>query len=548
MSIDQGGRSVDARFKPLVPDESPAVPLGLPRTEDSICPECFEVIPARLYEEGGKVLMSKSCPAHGGFEDIVSSNAAIFLRMEKYAVEAETELENPVVPDSETCPHGCGLCAGHLSHASLTNLDLTNRCNLRCPYCFANANVQPYVYEPDLSQIEAMVDKALGIEPRRMQAVQFSGGEPTLSPHFLDACRLVRSRGIKMIQAATNGIRFAQEEGFAERAAQAGLNAAYLQFDGMDDEVHRVTRGVRGLFDIKLKAIEAFRRAGIRVTLVPTLIKGVNDHQIGDILKFALANLDVIVGLAPQPVAFTGRIDPGERLARRYTSADVAMDIERQTGLLKADRDFWPFSITVPFARIVENVLGPDKNGFLPMHCSAHPDCGVSSFLLVNQRTGASVPLNEMFDIDRTVQMVHDLARKTGRHPSRLYATAQFLSILMKTYRSDRAPKGLNMLQLAKTIDAISGKRMIGIAKKKRYEWRMFLVASMHFMDAYNYQVSRVKRCTIHYSSPDGRLYPFCTYNSGHAFRHEVEREYSVPKADWLANHGGRYVSEGFLE
>jgi len=539
---------VDARFKPLVPDESPAVPLGLPRTEDSICPECFEVIPARLYEEGGRVMMSKSCPTHGGFEDIVSSNAAVFLRMEKYAVEAETDLENPVLPDSETCPHGCGLCAGHLSHASLTNLDLTNRCNLRCPYCFANANVQPYVYEPDLSQIEAMIDKALGIGPRRMQAVQFSGGEPTLSPHFLDACRLVKARGIKMIQAATNGIRFAQEEGFAERAAQAGLNAAYLQFDGMDDEIHRVTRGVRGLFEIKLKAIEAFRRAGIRVTLVPTLIKGVNDHQIGDILKFALANLDVIVGLAPQPVAFTGRIDPGERLARRYTSADVAMDLERQTGLLKAERDFWPFSITVPFARIVENVLGADKNGFLPMHCSAHPDCGVASFLLVNQRTGASVPLNEMFDIDRTVQMVHELARKTGQHPSRLYATAQFFSILMKTYRSDRAPKGLNMLQLAKTIDAISGKRMIGIAKKKRYEWRMFLIASMHFMDAYNYQVSRVKRCTIHYSSPDGRIYPFCTYNSGHAFRHEVEREYSVPKAEWLASRGGRFVSEGFLE
>jgi uncharacterized radical SAM superfamily Fe-S cluster-containing enzyme len=493
-------------------------------------------------------MMSKSCPAHGGFEDIVSSNAAVFLRMEKYAVEAETEIENPVVPDSDTCPHGCGLCAGHLSHASLTNLDLTNRCNLRCPYCFANANIQPYVYEPDMSQIEAMVDRALGIEPRRMQAVQFSGGEPTLSPHFLDACRLVKRRGIKMIQAATNGIRFAQEEGFAERAAQAGLNAAYLQFDGMDDEVHRVTRGVKGLFEIKLKAIEAFRRAGIRVTLVPTLIKGVNDHQIGDILKFALANLDVIVGLAPQPVAFTGRIDASERLARRYTSADVAMDIERQTGLLKADRDFWPFSITVPFARIVENVLGADKNGFLPMHCSAHPDCGVASFLLVNQRTGASVPLNEMFDIDRTVQMVHDLARKTGQHPSRLYATAQFFSILMKTYRSDRAPKGLNMIQLAKTIDAISGKRMIGIAKKKRYEWRMFLVASMHFMDAYNYQVSRVKRCAIHYSSPDGRLYPFCTYNSGHAFRHEVEREYSVPKEEWLKARGSQYVSEGFLE
>ncbi len=525
-----------------------SAPLGLPRTEDSLCPECFRVIPATLADEGGRVVMRKACPDHGPVEDVVSASASLFLRLERYAKDGAVTFENPVVEDSETCPHGCGICAGHRSHAAMTNLDLTNRCNLRCPYCFANAAVQPYVYEPDLAKIEAMIDQALALRPRRMQAIQFSGGEPTLSPHFVEACRLVKARGIHMIQVATNGIRFAREEGFAERAAEAGLNAAYLQFDGVDDEIYRVTRGVKGLWDTKLKALEAFRRAGIRVTLVPTLIKGVNDHQLGDILRFALANLDVVVGLAPQPVSFTGRIDAGERLARRYTSADVALDIERQTGLLKAQRDWWPFSITVPLARIAENVMGRDRNGFLPMHCSAHPDCGVSAFLLVNTRTGVTVPLNELFDIDETLRSVDELAARTGENPSRLYASAKFFSILMKTYRPEKAPPGLSVVQLAKTIDAISGKRILGIARKRRYEWRLLLIASMHFMDAYNYQVERVKSCTIHYSAPDGRIYPFCTYNSGHAFRGEVERAHSVPKDEWLARRGGRYVTGGFLE
>lgn len=511
-------------------DGAEAMPLGLPRDSGSLCPECLKVIPARLYESGGRVLMSKSCPEHGPFEDVVSASAEVFLRMERYAVEADGALENPIVREAGECPSGCGLCAGHLGHGSLTNLDLTNRCNLKCPYCFANADVRDYVYEPDLDQIKAMLDRVLALRPKRLQAVQFSGGEPTLSPHFLAACALAKAGGIRMIQAATNGIRFAKEPEFAEKAADAGLNAAYLQFDGIGDEVYRKTRGVEGLWEIKLKALEAFRRAGIRVTLVPTLAKGVNDHQVGDMLKFALRNMDVVVGFSPQPVAFTGRIDQRERLRRRYTSADVALDIERQTGLLRANRDWFPFSVTVPFARVVDNVLGADENGFLAMQCGAHPDCGLSAYLLVNQDTGASVPVNELFDIDRALERVKELGRKTEGGKSRLYGTSQFLSILLKTYRPERAPRGLNFLQLAKTIDALSNGRVMGIARRKRYRWRLLLIASMHFMDAYNYQIERVRRCTIHYSAPDGRIYPFCAYNSGRVFRDGVERAAGKPR------------------
>ena len=539
------GREKLQRESESIPEQAK---LGLPRTVESLCPECLKVIPAQLYESAGRVLMSKVCPEHGLAEDVVSASSEIFLRAERYAAQAPGPPDNPIVEEVGECPTSCGICAGHLSPASLTNLDLTNRCNLRCPFCFANANVQDHVYEPDAGQIEGMLDRALSLEPRRMQAVQFSGGEPTLSPYFLDACRMAKERGIKLIQAATNGIRFAKEAGFAERAAEAGLNGAYLQFDGIGDEVYQTTRGVKGLWDVKLKALDAFRRAGIRVTLVPTLVKGINDHQVGNILKFAISNLDVVVGLAPQPVAFTGRIDARERLQKRYTAADVALDVERQTGLLKAGRDWFPFAVTAPFARVVDNVLGADARGFLAMQCTSHPDCGISSFLLVNQDTGVSVPLNELFDIDLSLAMVRELGEKTEKHRSRLYATSQFISILLKTYRPEKAPKGLNFIKLAKTVDAISGGRVMGIAKKKRYQWRLLLVACMHFMDSYNYQVERAKQCTIHYSAPDGRIYPFCTYNSGKVFRRDVEKAWSVPKAEWQRRFGNRYVSEGFYE
>lgn len=525
-------------FKTLLCESPFQDSYGLPRTSDSICPECLRVIPARLYDEGGRVMMSKECPDHGRFEDIVSGSTEVFLRMERYSVDSEMSICNPPVPEVGDCPHGCGICAGHLSHPSLTNLDLTNRCNLRCPFCFANAEARDAVYEPGLDEIREMMDRTLSHEPRRLQAIQFSGGEPTLSPHFLDACRMAKERGIRLIQAATNGVRFAQEEGFAEKAARAGLNAAYLQFDGVGEEVYRITRGVEGLWEIKLRALEAFRRAGIRVILVPTMVKGVNDHQMGEILRFAIRNIDVVVGLAPQPVAFTGRIDQKDRLAKRYTSADVALDIERQTGLLVANRDWYPLNISAPFSQVADNVLGKDAAGFLAMVCNSHPDCGLSSYLVVNQRTGATVPVNQLFDIDKAMLLVRELAEKTGRRNSKLYATAQFSSILMRTYRPDKAPEGLTFLKLAKTIDAISGGRVMGIAKKKRYEWRMLLVASMHFMDSYNYQVERVRRCTVHYSAPDGRIYPFCTYNSGPSFRARVERNCAVPRAEWLARMG----------
>lgn len=537
-------------MRPLCEREAAGQPLGLPRKADSICPECNCVVAADLYEEGGRVLMSKNCPEHGDFRDIVASRADLFLRLERLSMEDGVRFETVQTGDPSKCPEGCGLCPGHQSSPAMTILDLTNRCNLRCPFCFANANAADYVYEPDLAALKTMMDRTLAMRPKRLQAIQFSGGEPTLSPHFLDICKYAKSKGFRMIQAATNGIRFGQDPAFARAAGEAGLNGAYLQFDGLGDEVHRTTRGAKGLWDLKMRALDACREAGIRVTLVPTLVRGVNDHMVGDILKFAASRMDVVVGIAFQPVSFTGRVDQELRLRQRYTLTDLATDLESQTGMLKAMEDWYPLSVVAPFAHLVDNVMGPDRNGFHAMHCNSHPDCGLSAFLLVNQRTGQTLPLTQLIDADQTVAASADIAEKTrGRNGTgRLYATARLISTILRVYRPENAPEGLHPLQLAKTVDALSGNRLLNIAKKWRYEWRVLFISSMHFQDAYNFQVDRVKRCTIHYSTPEGKLYPFCTYNVGACFREGVEERNSVPKAEWVRTRGGAFVTEGFVE
>lgn len=511
---------------------------------ESLCPECLLPLPATLLERDGGVWMEKSCPLHGPFEDVVARRADLYHKMERYAFDDAVALAGTPGGEAGACPQGCGLCSGHASTAIMTNLDLTNRCNLRCPVCFANAAVQPYVCEPSLPEIEQMLDRALAVRPKRLQAIQFSGGEPTLSPHFLAACKAARDRGVRAIQAATNGILFARDETFAARAAAAGLNGIYLQFDGLDDEAYRANRGADGLWALKLAAIRACKEAGIRVTLVPTVIRGVNDHQVGEILKFAAAHMEPVVAVSFQPVAFTGRIDSAERLARRYTLSDLATDLERQTGLLDALEDWYPLSALTPFSRVVGRVIGTDAHGFGPMHCNAHPGCGMSAYLLVNPSTGQTVPLTRLFDVPQLLQELSALAERAGAW--RPLATAQLLRVFLRAFRPECAPRGLTWDKLFLAADALSGRRLLGLARKHRYEWRLLFVTTMHFQDAYNYQVDRVKRCTVHYSAPDGRIYPFCTFNTGASFRERVERAHGVPKEVWVRERGGQFVTEGF--
>jgi uncharacterized radical SAM superfamily Fe-S cluster-containing enzyme len=516
------------------------VAVGLPKEVESLCPECRRLIPATILERDGKVLMEKTCPDHGFFRDLVYSDAELYKKCERWTYEDGDGILNPQIKGAKTCPDDCGLCDLHVSHAVLANLDLTNRCNLRCPICFANANVQGYVYEPTYEQVVEMLNLIRNVKPVFPPAVQFSGGEPTIHPRFLDILKAARSMGFSHLQIASNGIRIAKDLEFARQSKEAGLYTVYLQFDGTDDQTYQKTRGMAGLWELKQRAVENARTAGLRIVLVPTIIKTVNDDQVGNILQFAIDHSDVISGISYQPVAFTGRISTRERERQRYTMSDLALDIERQTGYLKAREDWYPLSVTSPFSKLLSAIWKYDV-----AKITSHADCGIGSYIFVNSKTGSVSPITKVLDIEGFTHELNRLVKQKISHIRALTAiSAQHL--LKKFFREEEAKDGMTpeiCLELFQGVVDKESQRRVELV----YNWNMLLVGAMHFQDAYNYNVDRVKRCCIHYAAPNGRIYPFCTYNSGPVFREKIERQFSIPLDEWRKRHRGLEEEDYFL-
>jgi len=511
------------------------VPIGLPKQVESLCPECRKLIPAKILERDGKVIMEKTCPDHGFVRDLVYSDAELYKKVERWTYEDGDGILNPQIIGAKVCPDDCGVCDLHISHAAVANIDLTNRCNLRCPICFANANVLGYVYEPTYEQVLEMLAMVRNIKPVFPPGVQFSGGEPTIHPRFLDILKATRAMGFSHLQIASNGIRIGKDLEFARQCKEAGLYTVYLQFDGTGDEVYQKTRGLSGLWELKVKAVENARESGLRIVLVPTIIKTINDHQVGNILQFAIDNSDVISGISYQPVAFTGRISVEERERQRYTLSDLAKDIESQTGYLKAMEDWYPLSVTSPFSKLLSAIWKYEV-----MKITSHADCGIGSYIFVNSQTKSVTPITKIIDIEGFTMDLNNLVKQKISHIRALTAlSAQHL--LKKHFREKEAKDGMTpeiCLELFQgVVDKEAQKRVELI-----YNWNMLLVGGMHFQDSYNYNVDRVKRCSIHYAAPNGRMYPFCTYNSGPVFREKIERQYSIPLEEWRQRH--RHLEE----
>ena len=252
--------------------------------------------------------MIKDCPIHGHFEDIMAVDVEFFKHLEDVFPGRDIRAHNDEKlhhHGSSTIKHGRG---------SVLTIDLTNRCNMMCDPCFMDANQVGFVHELTWDDIKTLLDNAITIKPRRQMSVQFSGGEPTLSPYFLDAVRYARKVGYVSTQAATNGIEFAKSAEFAREAAAAGLRYAYLQFDGIGNAANS-HRHVGNLFDVKLQAIENLYNNGVDIVPVTTLINGVNNEQVGSLIRFALDNPKKIPFLSFQPVSFTGRDEAVTRRA-----------------------------------------------------------------------------------------------------------------------------------------------------------------------------------------------------------------------------------------
>ena len=515
------GRQVGRQTTTYTGCRVPSLKRGLPKTVISLCPECRQRIQAHLRDVGGQVWMYKTCPEHGDFEDLYWSDTRLYLKAEEFFYGDGLGVENPLTEAEEAdCPNNCGLCGHHSSHLALGNIDLTNRCNLRCPVCFANADAQGYIYEPTYEQVVEMLRTFREMRPVAGRVVQFSGGEPTLHPRFLDCVSAARDMGFSHIQIATNGLRIAQEEDFARRCEEAGLHDLYLQFDGLSDEAYLGTRN-RKLWDLKQKAIEQISRTDMKIVFVPTIIKGVNDDQVGPITEYALANVNTVAGISFQPVAFCGRISTARRLAQRYTLADLAHDICSQTGLADPYRDFFPLSCVQPFTRLI-NALRDEPT----INLTCHPHCALGTYMFIG-RDGKAVPMPKFIDLPNFLADMDRLSLKAEAGGSKLLAKASAFQKLHKHWRGKHAPAGMGFADLLHTLNGMIDKN-VGRGEKGKKTFRTLMVAGMHFMDVYNYEVDRARRCVIHYSTPDKRLYSFCTYNAGPVYREKTERRHAM--------------------
>lgn len=500
---------------------------GLPKTVETLCPDCGRNILGRVFDWQGNVIMEKTCPEHGYVKDRIFTGTELFLKMQQWSFREGAGLENPRVEGASSCPSACGICNMHQSHTLLGQVDLTNRCNLSCPICFANANVQGFVSEPTFSEVVALLEQLRSYRPVPASAVQLTGGEPTIHKDFFAIVRKAKELGFSHIQVASNGIKFAKPE-FALAAAEAGLHTIYLQFDGTNDAVYETIRG-RPLLDIKLRALENIHAAGMKACLVPTLVRGVNDDQVAKILQFAIDNIHVVSAIAYQPVSFTGRISRAEREAQRYTLGDLANDLAA-TGKVDPRRDFYPLSIVAPLSRLLSALTGDPK-----ITATAHPTCSSGTYFVVDKHHNA-VPVTRFLDVEGLFRDMEDLAAKieTSHFAAVLKLKAPYL--FAKHFKAKEAPEGMNVKSFMHALRGMTDKGT-GRGKAGETTYRTLMAAGMHFQDRYNFDVERVKRCVIHYSTPEG-VFPFCAYNCGPVHREWVEGRHTVTLEEWKTrNH-----------
>jgi uncharacterized radical SAM superfamily Fe-S cluster-containing enzyme len=488
--------------------------MNVIKNTKSLCPECLQTLDAQIFEEGGKVFITKECPQHGAFQELYWSDYEQYLRADKFRCDG-TGVENPRTQKVKGCPADCGLCPEHRSHTALAIIDITNRCNLKCPVCFANANYAGYVYEPTMEQVVGMLENLRATKPVPAQALQFSGGEPTIRKELLDMVRKAKELGFNHVEVNTNGLRISQDVEYCKQLKEAGVSTIYLQFDGLTADVYKFIRGV-DLLDIKMKAIENLRAAGWNsAVLVVTLVKGVNDGQLGDIINFAAKNSDVVRCINVQPVSLCGRLPPEEREKMRITIPDFMRLTEEQTNGVIKTSDFYPVPVVVPVSKAVGAMK--DKRY---VEFTAHPHCGMATFVFIED--GKIVPITRQANIDKfvgTLQSVYEDAVKGNKNKAKLRLAGSARHIKFSFLRK----------YVLKVLMDGDYKSLGDFARSA------ILISSMHFMDPYNFDLDRVESCVIHYAVPDGRIIPFCTYNSIH--RPEVEKKLGIPIKQWQNEH-----------
>lgn len=495
------------------------------------------MIEAQIVESGGQVFMRKSCNHHGEFEDLVASDAVFHNRMENLALSPEREYRphEPV--------HDHGVMSVEYGTGTFIIFDLTNRCNMKCDPCYMDANAGQDVHELSLQDIRSILDRAAAVQNRREVNFLFSGGEPTLSPHFLETLAYARQLGFRRLYVATNGIRFALEQGFAAEAKQAGLHGVFLQIDGTTDEAN-AHRGIRNFMDVKMAALEHVRGAGLQVTLQTAVINGVNTDQLGPLVQFAVQH--GLFGVIFQPIMFAGRdrsVTPEVRHARRYTLSHLAHDLADQVSWdWRPLRDWFPASAFSMLGYLSDRLRGSSTS----MVCTAAPNSGIGSPLIVNVRTGVVVALASLFDIEGFLGDVHQMIDQ-NLEGFRLMSAVQ--TAIDSRFDSGMAPADFSradLYQLHEQSMARVNSSIEGWAERA-YEsgpWRLFVVLGVWFQDLFNLDLRSIRSSTTVVATEEGEI-PFCAYNSV-GWREAVERMHrTATLTEWHHQHGRHEIFAG---
>jgi uncharacterized radical SAM superfamily Fe-S cluster-containing enzyme len=443
----------------------------------SICPLCKRVIAAEVNIRENRVILSKRCPEHGAFEALVYSDAALYLAQMRFNKPGTIPLEfQTEVRDG--CPLDCGLCPEHKQHTCLGIIEVNTACNLDCPICFADSGHQPDGYSLTREQVGFMLDTFVAAEGEP-EVLQFSGGEPTIHPEIIAFVAMAKVRGIRFVMLNTNGIRLARDRRFVAECADVGAHM-YFQLDGFEPETHLAIRG-QDLRADKLRALANCAEAGITATLVAAIEKGVNEHEVGEIVRFGVSH-PAVNSVVFQPVTHSGRhrvFDPLERL----TNADVMK-------LVAAQLPEW-FGIS----------------DFVPVPC-CFPTCRSMCYALVD---GDSVlPLTRLLDIEPYLDYA----------ANRVVPDLDVRHALERMFSSSATP-GAECALLACRECGIDLPAALADVRQ-----HAFVVTVQDFQDPYTLNTRQLRKCCVAEITPDGRLIPFCAYNSV-GYREQVREQLS---------------------
>lgn len=438
---------------------------------ESLCPVCLKKISARKIKYGDKVYMEKICPEHGSFRTLIWDGEPY---MEKWIRnKIPSYPENPKTKNEKGCPFDCGLCGEHRQHTCTALIEITERCNLNCKFCFASAGKQ--TEDIDLDKIKFLYNSIL--KSSGTCNIQISGGEPTIREDLPEIIKMGSDLGFKFIQVNTNGIRLAEDKDFVRRLKLAGLNSVFLQFDGTDDSIYKNLRGGE-LLSCKIKAIENCSKNNIGVILVPTLVPGVNTDNIGSIIDFALERIPAVRGVHFQPVSYFGRFPSPPRDTDRITIPEVLRCIEEQT-----------------HGRIKKESFRPPgcENSF----CSFH-----GSFLYKGEGELQPVTSNKSSCCGKTERA------DIGAQKAKDFTARNWSGVKIQ----------------GKPVKLSEGKAMTWDDIIYNIRNFSFSISGMAFQDVWNFDIERLKDCCIHTVSPDGRLIPFCAYNVTDCFGNYLYR------------------------